>query len=331
MVSSKYMSTLDKGDRSSACNYRPVSLTRLVSFLQTIWWWTKWFFLACHLCWPGKVGSGPCGTPDVTSVAFEWTLSRATSCYLWMFIKPYIRCIRASSSWIASPRVMVKVWTCHFLQKNEIVICAQDQLGTYQTRSITNSAHTNSAHNKGTNYMYIIAPGTRTSRLLLRLSRCGRFLYACESWTTEIERKTQTLEMRCYRRLLKISYKDHVTKRRFATESRIQLECMMISSVAGPVGVRGLKRTPYWAHIISFSWGISGKTDQTAQTEPPQLIWTLVPKILDPPLLLTMTKKRKLRWYGHISRSSLWHGEDHFARDSERSKKQRKAEKDIGR
>ena len=39
------------------------------------------------------------------------------------------------------------------------------------------------------------------------------FLYACESWTltAEIERRIQVLEMRCYRRLLNISYKDHVT------------------------------------------------------------------------------------------------------------------------
>ena len=38
-------------------------------------------------------------------------------------------------------------------------------------------------------------------------------LYACESWTltAELERRTQTFEMRCYRRLLNISYKDHVT------------------------------------------------------------------------------------------------------------------------
>ena len=37
-------------------------------------------------------------------------------------------------------------------------------------------------------------------------------LYACESWTltAEIERRIQALEMRCYRRLLNISYKDHV-------------------------------------------------------------------------------------------------------------------------
>ena len=34
-----------------------------------------------------------------------------------------------------------------------------------------------------------------------------------ENWTltAEIERRTQALEMRCYRRLLNISYKDHVT------------------------------------------------------------------------------------------------------------------------
>ena len=39
------------------------------------------------------------------------------------------------------------------------------------------------------------------------------FLYACESrtLTAEIERRIQALEMRCYRRLLNISYKDHVT------------------------------------------------------------------------------------------------------------------------
>ena len=39
------------------------------------------------------------------------------------------------------------------------------------------------------------------------------FLNACDSWTltAEIERRIQALEMRCYRRLLNISYKDHVT------------------------------------------------------------------------------------------------------------------------
>ena len=38
------------------------------------------------------------------------------------------------------------------------------------------------------------------------------FLYACASWTltAELEKRTQAFEMRCYRRLLNISYKDHV-------------------------------------------------------------------------------------------------------------------------
>ena len=39
------------------------------------------------------------------------------------------------------------------------------------------------------------------------------FLYACESWTltAEIERKIQAMEMRCYRKVLNISYQDHIT------------------------------------------------------------------------------------------------------------------------
>ena len=75
------------------------------------------------------------------------------------------------------------------------------------------------------------------------------FLYTCESWTltAEIERRIQALEMRCYRRLLNISYKHHVTNEE--VRNRIQ--------------------------------NATGVHDD-----------------------LTMVKKRKLRWYGHISRSS---------------------------
>ena len=85
---------------------------------------------------------------------------------------------------------------------------------------------------------------------LMRTLILSTFLYACESWTltAEIERRVQALEMRCYRRLLNISYKDHVTNEE--VRSRIQ----------NAIGVH----------------------DD----------------------LLTMVKKRKLRWYGHISRSS---------------------------
>ena len=39
------------------------------------------------------------------------------------------------------------------------------------------------------------------------------FPFACESWTltAELQRRIQAMEMRCYRKILHISYKDHVT------------------------------------------------------------------------------------------------------------------------
>ena len=98
------------------------------------------------------------------------------------------------------------------------------------------------------------------------------FLYACKSWnlTAEIERRIQALEMRCYRRLLNISYKDHVTNEEVRT--RIQ----------NAIGMHD-----------------------------------------DP---LTMVKKLKLRWYGHILRSSgmakiILQGTVKRARRRERQKK----------
>ena len=48
---------------------------------------------------------------------------------------------------------------------------------------------------------------------LMRSLVISIFLYACESWTltTYLAKRTQAFEIRCYRRLLNISYKDHVT------------------------------------------------------------------------------------------------------------------------
>ncbi|GFO21775.1 endonuclease-reverse transcriptase [Plakobranchus ocellatus] len=48
---------------------------------------------------------------------------------------------------------------------------------------------------------------------LLRFLVMSIFLYACESWnlTADSERRIRAMEMRCYRRLLGISYKDHIT------------------------------------------------------------------------------------------------------------------------
>ena len=85
---------------------------------------------------------------------------------------------------------------------------------------------------------------------LMRSLVISIFLYACELWTltAELEKRTQAFEMRCYRRLLNISYKDHVTNE----EVRRKIQAAI------------------------------GEYDE----------------------LLTLVKKRKLRWFGHVSRSS---------------------------
>ena len=48
---------------------------------------------------------------------------------------------------------------------------------------------------------------------LMRSLVTSIFLYACESWTltAELRRRIQSMEMRCYRKILHISYKDNVT------------------------------------------------------------------------------------------------------------------------
>ena len=48
---------------------------------------------------------------------------------------------------------------------------------------------------------------------LMRSLVTSIFLYACESWilTAELQRRIQAMEMRCYSKILHISYKDHVT------------------------------------------------------------------------------------------------------------------------
>ena len=76
------------------------------------------------------------------------------------------------------------------------------------------------------------------------------FLYACESWTLtiELQKKIQAFEMRCYRKLLNISYRDHVTN----DVVRKRIKCAI------------------------------GKYQD----------------------LLSIVKTRKLKWYGHVTRSS---------------------------
>ena len=48
---------------------------------------------------------------------------------------------------------------------------------------------------------------------LMRSLVTSILLYACESWIliAELQRRIQAIEMGCYRNLIRISYKDHVT------------------------------------------------------------------------------------------------------------------------
>ena len=48
---------------------------------------------------------------------------------------------------------------------------------------------------------------------LIRFLGASVFLYAFESWTliAKLQRRIRAMEMRCYRNILHISYKDHVT------------------------------------------------------------------------------------------------------------------------
>ena len=85
---------------------------------------------------------------------------------------------------------------------------------------------------------------------LLRTLVLSIFLYACESWTlnADIQRRIEAHEMRCYRKILNISYKDHITNEE----------------------VRSRISTAIGAHDS----------------------------------LLSIVKKRKMTWYGHVTRST---------------------------
>ena len=85
---------------------------------------------------------------------------------------------------------------------------------------------------------------------LMRSRLTSIFLYACESWTltAELQRRIQAMEMRCYRKILHISYKDHVNNEE-----------------------------------------VHAKIQQTIGPHED---------------LLTIVKRRKLGWYGHVSGSS---------------------------
>ena len=85
---------------------------------------------------------------------------------------------------------------------------------------------------------------------LMRSLVLAIFLYACETWTltAELEKRIEALETRCFRRVLGISYKDHITN-----------------------------------------------------VEVKRQIKQAIGEYVD---LLSIVKKRKLRWYGHVTRSN---------------------------
>ena len=57
------------------------------------------------------------------------------------------------------------------------------------------------------------------------------FLYACESWTltAELKRRIQAMEMRCYHKILNISYTDHVTNEEVRAKIQQAIDHMKIS------------------------------------------------------------------------------------------------------
>ena len=68
-------------------------------------------------------------------------------------------------------------------------------------------------HRKSIAYTQILFDGAELSIRLMRSLVTSIFLYACElrTLTAELQRRIQAMEMRCYRKILHISYKDHVT------------------------------------------------------------------------------------------------------------------------
>ena len=60
---------------------------------------------------------------------------------------------------------------------------------------------------------------------LMRSLTLSIFLYACESWTltAALEKKVNTMEMRCFRNLLGISYKYHISNQQIRTMIRQEI------------------------------------------------------------------------------------------------------------
>ena len=84
-------------------------------------------------------------------------------------------------------------------------------------------------------------------------------MYACEVWTltAELEKRTQVFEIRCYRRLLNISYKDHVTNEE--VRRKIQAAIGEYDELLTPI----MKRKLRWFGHVSTSSGLAKTILQT--------------------------------------------------------------------
>ena len=85
---------------------------------------------------------------------------------------------------------------------------------------------------------------------LMRSLAMSIFLYACKSWTiaAHIERWIQALEMRCFRKLLGISYRDHITNEE--VKARIRNVLGSYEDLLTAVKRRKLKR---YGHVTRSS------------------------------------------------------------------------------
>ena len=85
--------------------------------------------------------------------------------------------------------------------------------GSKQPEILSRIAHTTAALTRLKPVWIDMSISLSSKIRLMRSLVTSILLYAFESWTltAELQRRTRAMEMRCYRKILHISYKDHVT------------------------------------------------------------------------------------------------------------------------
>ena len=91
------------------------------------------------------------------------------------------------------------------------------------------------------------------------------FLYACESWTytAELQRRIQAMEMRCYPKILHISYKDHVTNEE--VRAKIQLAIGPLEDLLTNAKRRKLPEDPSRLAKTNLQGTVKGRRRQGRQ------------------------------------------------------------------